>query len=101
EVWDRQLAAYGSEIMAARMELTALLAPHLAEAYQSIAPESQSAHIRYRSSLGEDMPEDLRATPTTADSGDASAPGHTAGSTAIDAGRLEAAMHTALGNVRE
>jgi len=83
EVWDGHLAAYGAEIIAGRMELVDALAPHLTEAYASIAPESQTARIAYRSSLGEDRPDDLPGP-----GGDAPA-------------RLEEAIHTALARVRE
>lgn len=115
EVWDRQLAAHGSELIAARMELTAELAPHISAAYASIAPESQPARIGYRSSLGDDLPEELRdmgvLTPLTASAADGSetgeshaghsAAGRRAESDRVDVHRLEKAMHTALANVRD
>ncbi|NMM88667.1 DNA replication/repair protein RecF [Rhodococcus sp. SRB_17] len=52
EVWDGHLAAHGAQLLAGRLELVHDLAPHLAESYRSIAPESRPASIRYRSSLG-------------------------------------------------
>ncbi|GAA4802648.1 DNA replication/repair protein RecF [Tomitella cavernea] len=79
EVWDGHLAAYGSEIIAARMELVGELAPHLTGSYASIAPESQAASLGYRCSLAEDMPPEP--------SSDAVA-------------GLEKAMHAALARVR-
>ncbi|HET8993939.1 MAG TPA: DNA replication/repair protein RecF [Rhodococcus sp. (in: high G+C Gram-positive bacteria)] len=56
EVWDRHLAAHGSELLAARIALLHDLAPHVVESYRSIAPESRPAVLRYRSSLGEVLP---------------------------------------------
>ncbi|MGC0366750.1 DNA replication and repair protein RecF [Rhodococcus sp. 27YEA15] len=52
EVWDGHLAAHGAQLLAGRLELVHDLAPYLAQAYNSIAPESRPASIRYRSSLG-------------------------------------------------
>ena len=52
EVWDGHLAAHGAQLLAGRLELVHDLAPHLAESYRSIAPESRPASMRYRSSLG-------------------------------------------------
>ena len=51
EVWDGHLAAHGAQLLAGRLELVHDLAPHLAESYRSIAPESRPASIRYKSSL--------------------------------------------------
>lgn len=51
DVWDGHLAAHGAELMAARIELTNLLAPELEKAYQLLAPASRPAAIAYRSSV--------------------------------------------------
>ncbi|GAB3133712.1 DNA replication/repair protein RecF [Tsukamurella serpentis] len=51
DVWDEQLARFGAELLAARLEVTAALAPHLTEAYAALAPHSRSAEIGYSSSL--------------------------------------------------
>ncbi|BBY58440.1 DNA replication/repair protein RecF [Mycolicibacterium sarraceniae] len=51
DVWDGHLAAHGAELMAARMELTNLLAPEVQKAYQLLAPASRPAAIAYRSSV--------------------------------------------------
>lgn len=56
DVWDGHLAAHGAELLAARLELMHVLAPHVSAAYHSIAPESRPASLRYRSSLGEVLP---------------------------------------------
>lgn len=51
DVWDGHLAAHGAELMAARIELTNLLAPEVEKAYQLLAPASRPAGIAYRSSV--------------------------------------------------
>ena len=45
DVWDGHLAAHGAELMAARLELVAALAPGVEKAYQSLAPASRPAAI--------------------------------------------------------
>ncbi|MEV6874935.1 DNA replication/repair protein RecF [Amycolatopsis sp. NPDC051128] len=56
EVWDDHLAVAGAELLAARLNLVADLAPHAASAYMGVAPDSRPAKISYRSSLGADLP---------------------------------------------
>lgn len=56
DVWDRHLAAHGAQLLAGRLELVHDLAPYLGQSYQSLAPESRPASIRYRSSLGSSLP---------------------------------------------
>ncbi|WP_445167835.1 DNA replication/repair protein RecF [Mycolicibacterium sp. Dal123E01] len=51
DVWDGHLAAHGAELMAARIDLTNLLAPEVEKAYQLLAPASRPAAISYRSSV--------------------------------------------------
>ena len=51
EVWDGHLAAHGAELMVARLELVAELAPEVEKAYQLLAPASRPAAISYRTSL--------------------------------------------------
>lgn len=51
DVWDGHLAAHGAQLMAARIELTNLLAPEVEKAYQLLAPASRPATITYRSSV--------------------------------------------------
>ncbi|OQO90707.1 DNA replication/repair protein RecF [Saccharomonospora piscinae] len=69
QVWDNHLASAGSELLAARLNLVADLAPFVASAYGEVAPDSRAALIGYRSSLGEALPEGFgtadgaRATP--------------------------------------
>ncbi|KOX35209.1 recombinase RecF [Saccharothrix sp. NRRL B-16348] len=57
EVWDGHLARHGAELLAARLDLVADIAPHVAAAYAEVAPESRPARIAYRSSIGESFPE--------------------------------------------
>ncbi|TQM81949.1 DNA replication and repair protein RecF [Saccharothrix saharensis] len=56
DVWDGHLARHGAELLAARLDLVADIAPHVAAAYAEVAPESRPARIAYRSSLGEAFP---------------------------------------------
>jgi DNA replication and repair protein RecF len=57
EVWDDHLAVAGAELLAARLNLVADLAPYTASAYMGVAPDSRPAKISYRSSLGAALPE--------------------------------------------
>lgn len=51
DVWDGQLAALGGQIMSARVQIVHDLAPHVAETYQRLAPESRPAHMAYTSTI--------------------------------------------------
>jgi len=51
DVWDRQLAAHGAQLITARVRLVNDLAPEVEKAYQSLAPASRAAAIRYRSGV--------------------------------------------------
>ena len=51
DAWDQSLISYGSEIIAARLDLVERLRPHLFEAYQSIAIANNEPKILVRSSL--------------------------------------------------
>ncbi|NMD57910.1 MULTISPECIES: DNA replication/repair protein RecF [Tsukamurella] len=53
DVWDAQLARFGAEVLAARLEVVASLAPHLTVAYAALAPHSRAATVAYTSSLFE------------------------------------------------
>lgn len=50
-VWDGYLAAHGARLIAARVELVHALAPEVEKAYQTLAPASRQAAIRYRSGV--------------------------------------------------
>ncbi len=50
DVWDDQLAALGGEIVAARLQTLAEMAPFVAEAYLAIAPSNNDAVLAYKSS---------------------------------------------------
>lgn len=56
DVWDKHLAEFGAELLAARLNLVADLAPHTSAAYGTLAAESEPAGIAYRSSLVEALP---------------------------------------------
>ena len=56
DVWDGHLARHGAELLAGRLDLVADLAPHVAAAYASVAPESVPVATRYRGTLGASMP---------------------------------------------
>jgi DNA replication and repair protein RecF len=51
DVWDRQLASHGGELMAARIDLVNQLAPEVEKAYELLAPGTRSASISYRANL--------------------------------------------------
>ena len=52
DVWDGHLARHGAELLGARLDLVDELAPHVAAAYRTVAPEAPAAALDYRSSLG-------------------------------------------------
>lgn len=56
EVWDNHLATVGAQLLAARLDLVADLAPHTSAAYAGVAPDSRPTRIAYRSSLGAALP---------------------------------------------
>jgi DNA replication and repair protein RecF len=49
--WDDSLVRIGSEIVAARFDIASRIAPHLADAYSSIADEKNNPSIKVKSSL--------------------------------------------------
>jgi DNA replication and repair protein RecF len=51
DAWDQSLVSYGSEIIAARVDLVERLRPHLFSAYQSIAVANNEPKILIKSSL--------------------------------------------------
>lgn len=87
DVWDAQLAAAGSQLLAARLQLCEELQPHLAESYAGIAG-SGSATLLYHSTA---EPEDLEE------------PAPEAGLSRLPRGaaQLEAALARALAGARE
>lgn len=56
DVWDDHLARYGAELLAARLDLVEKLRPLVANAYEAVA-ESGAPGMRYRASVGDDLPE--------------------------------------------
>jgi DNA replication and repair protein RecF len=57
DVWDGHLARHGAELLGARVDLVGELAPYVVAAYRAVAPESSPAQLKYRSSLGDALPE--------------------------------------------
>jgi DNA replication and repair protein RecF len=51
DTWDGHLAAHGAKLIAARVDLIALLAPEIEKSYQLLAPASRPASVRYRSAV--------------------------------------------------
>lgn len=49
-VWDEQLARFGAELLAARLDTVDALVPHAAQAYAEIAPTNNVATARYKAS---------------------------------------------------
>ncbi|HEY5856241.1 MAG TPA: DNA replication/repair protein RecF [Aldersonia sp.] len=72
DVWDGHLAEHGSLLLAERLTLVYAVAPLVARAYCSLAPESRPARLGYRSSLGDAAPPELfdPAHPPAADDRD-------------------------------
>jgi DNA replication and repair protein RecF len=56
-VWDTHLAAYGSELVAARLELCAALAPYVAKAYEAVSAGRSVASLAYSSALFAEPPD--------------------------------------------
>jgi DNA replication and repair protein RecF len=54
DVWDEQLAAYGSELTSARIETLEALAPHIQRAYADIAPADSRTSAVYSKSWNSD-----------------------------------------------
>ena len=52
EVWDSQLAQHGAVLLAGRLKLVAELTGLMAATYATLAPHSESADLKYRSTLG-------------------------------------------------
>jgi DNA replication and repair protein RecF len=56
DVWDGHLARHGSALLAARLDLVADLGPHAGASYASVAPDSEPARLRYRSTVADKLP---------------------------------------------
>jgi DNA replication and repair protein RecF len=53
EVWDTHLAEHGAELLGARVELCAELAPYVAKAYEAVSAGVGAATMTYRSALAD------------------------------------------------
>jgi DNA replication and repair protein RecF len=51
DAWDGHLAEHGAQLLAARLDLVADLAPYVTACYSGIAPESKPAETGYRSTI--------------------------------------------------
>lgn len=59
DVWDGQLAALGSQVTAARLNLVDELGDLIAEGYAGLAPESRPAQVGYRSTVASESRDPL------------------------------------------
>lgn len=84
DVWDSQLAGFGSQVIAARKKLLVELSEHVHNAYAGIAPESRPAKLDYRSTVDETLQELVGETAEV-----------------FDPAVIEAAMLTELGRRRQ
>lgn len=84
DVWDTQLADFGSQVIAARKQLLVELAEEVHQAYTGLAPESRPARLHYRSTV-DDTLRDLVGDPAAA----------------LDPQLIEAAMLAELGKKRQ
>lgn len=68
DVWDGQLAAYGAQLLAARLAVVRVLRPWTATAYAQVAPSGDELTMRYTSALQSAVPElaDPAAVPDVA-----------------------------------
>lgn len=65
EVWDAQLVHHGSDLLSARLFLLRQLAPHVAEAYHTLADGPAVAQLGYRGALDETIDLSAVADETT------------------------------------
>jgi DNA replication and repair protein RecF len=56
DAWDAQLAAYGAELMRARLDALSDLRPHVRAAWNQLAPGAHQLETAYQSSLAEQLP---------------------------------------------
>ena len=95
EVWDAQLAAAASRLIAARVEVVQRLRPWVESCYEAVSDNQSEARLAYRSSLlaheGADDPEP----------GPAWEEALAAESALIDAAQLAARLETAMGGLHE
>ncbi|MCX6469486.1 MAG: DNA replication/repair protein RecF [Corynebacteriales bacterium] len=55
DVWDTQLARFGAEVTAGRIDVVERLRPLVADEYATLAPHSRPVDLRYRPSVGDDI----------------------------------------------
>jgi DNA replication and repair protein RecF len=57
DVWDAHLSSSGAELLAARLDLTEAMRPHIEAAYKEISNGQGETGVTYKSSLGDAMPD--------------------------------------------
>ncbi|NMM18040.1 MAG: DNA replication/repair protein RecF [Cellulomonas sp.] len=98
DVWDAKLAQAGAQVIVARRQIVAALAPHVARAYEQVSAGQGEAVIGYRSSLDVELDradEQGRGATSTGEPGPA-APREPNGSTRL----VEAQLLEAMGHLR-
>lgn len=92
DVWDTHLAQHGAQLVRARLDLVAALAPHVAKAYGAVSASRSDARITYSPSF----PLPTQTTPAQTTPGQ-TAPGRTTPAQAD----IEQALLAALGESRK
>lgn len=98
DVWDAKLAQAGAQVIVARRQIVAALAPHVARAYEQVSAGQGEAVIGYRSSLDVELDradEQGRGATSTGEPGPA-VPREPNGSTRL----VEAQLLEAMGHLR-
>jgi DNA replication and repair protein RecF len=70
DVWDEQLVATGSALVAARRELVRALRPRVESAYSAVAPSGGATDLTYRSTTGAEVHDLAAGTEPTAGADD-------------------------------
>ncbi|MBT0567736.1 DNA replication/repair protein RecF [Williamsia sp. CHRR-6] len=55
DVWDTQLAAFGAQVTAGRIDVVRALSPYVAAEYARLAPHSPPVDLRYRAVVGDEV----------------------------------------------
>nr|WP_221475063.1 DNA replication/repair protein RecF [Sphaerisporangium rubeum] len=97
EVWDAQLARFGAELLAARLDLVEALRPFVARAYATLAPSSAPADMEYRATTFTAQAEDEGPEHATDQSSSSTGPR----GPVADRAALEDALRAALLEVRQ
>lgn len=63
DVWDQHLAQAGARLLRGRLDIVALLSPHLGTAYEGLTDGSKSVSALYRSTVLEELEDDDSPSP--------------------------------------